>query len=88
MYPLIGWHIHIIDTLPVLMVYVLFLCVMLTCLFYVGGGAFNRLSTLLAHNYLIHFPLKSELVFKEREIEFDIQRLATHVKAFITSLER
>jgi hypothetical protein len=53
---------------------------------YLGGGPFNRLSTLLAHNYLVHYPVKTELIFKEREIEFDIQRLVTHVKSFMTSL--
>lgn len=58
----------------------------LSCRRDAGGGPFNRLSTLLAHNYLVHFPLKSELVFKDREIEFDVQRLVTHTRSFLTSL--
>ena len=79
MHEYIPFHIGNIQRL-------LMYCV-IVCYIRTGGGPFNRLATLLAHNYLVHYPIKTELRFMKSEIEFDIQRMITHIKSFLISLK-
>ena len=54
-----------------------------------GGGPFSRLSTLLGHNYMVHYPpfgSETVMTFAERVSHFNITNFVGHVDSFLQSI--
>jgi hypothetical protein len=55
-----------------------------------GGGPFSRLSVLLAHNYMVHYPpygIETVRMTTERASFFNATNFIGHIDSFLHSID-